>query len=383
MTPRYFRRSRDTSRTARNVSVLLSEFRLESSHQDDGTKVHVVKCVFGRGFISASAQGQVRLGRGFISAGAQGQVRPGQGQKDIDHMFGEMSEPMNDHRSKESIGVLCAIMRMPPAGAVRICDKAVGETTAGGNRALAHGRNAIKPRTHSTPRYILVIFLQHPMPVYRGALFMQDSTVFFGSRLDPVMNGNFKGISPIGGDRWPWEAPVHQDHAFVKTIGCEVASGDVELVCPSDVGDRCVFAVRVGSRCDSLILWKTGRDAIFLFGCQQSWSEAELILSGMLTAPGCCRNRARVGALEVPSTELPGCVSCTSFPQIERVLAVCFILSQGSCRSNTAESAVQKIGDQLHVEILCSRFRRCNWISTLTPKKVLRLGSYIYESIPK
>ena len=343
--PRYFRRCRDTSRTAKRVSVSRSEFRLQSSHQDNRTKIDVVKRLFGRGFIGAIAQGQ---------------IRPGQGQKDIDHLFGEMSEPMNDHRSEESIGVLCAIMRMIPAGAVRICDKAVSETTAGGNRALAHRRNAIKPRTHGTPQYALVIFLQHPMPVYRGALFMQDSTLLFSSRLDPVMNGDFKGISPIGGDRWPWEAPIYQDQAFVETIGCEIASGDVKFVCLSDVGDRCVFAVRVGSRCHSLILWKAGRDAIFLFGYQQSWSEGFFILSGKLTAPGCCMKRARVGALEVPSTELPECVSCTFCAPIERVLAVCFILSQGSCRSNATESAIQKIGDRLHVEILCNRCRRCN-----------------------
>ena len=132
---------------------------------------------------------------------------------------------MNNHRSKESIGVLCAIMRMIPAGAVRICDKTVSETTAGGNRALAHRWNAIEPRTHGTPQCTLVIFLQHPMPVYRGALFMQDSTLFFGSRFDLVIDGNLKDVSPIGFDRWPWEPRaiaiicVYQDHAFVETIG--------------------------------------------------------------------------------------------------------------------------------------------------------------------
>lgn len=264
---------------------------------------------------------------------------------------------MNDHRSEEPIGVLCAIMRMIPAGAVRICDEAVGEITARGNRALAHRRNAIKPRAHSTPQYALVIFLQHTMPVYRGAFFMQDSTLLFSSRFDPIMNVNLKGVSPVSFDGWPWEAPVYQEHALIKTIGCEVASGDGKIVRPSDVGDRCVFAVRVGSGCNSLVLWKAGRDTIFLFGCQRSWSEGFFILSGMLTAPGCCRKRARVGALGVPSTEAPECVSCTFCPKIERILAICFVLIQGSSSSNAANSAIQKIGDQLHIEILCSRFR--------------------------
>lgn len=104
---------------------------------------------------------------------------------------------MNDHRSEKSIGVLCAIMRMIPAGPVRICDEAVREITSRGNRALAHRRNPIKPWTYGTPQYTLVMFLQHTMPVYRGALFMQDSILLFSSRLDPIMNGNLKGISPV------------------------------------------------------------------------------------------------------------------------------------------------------------------------------------------
>ena len=104
---------------------------------------------------------------------------------------------MNDHRSEESIGVLCAIMRMIPAGPVRIGDEAVREITSRGNKALAHRRNAIKPRTHGTPQYTLVMFLQHTMPMYRGALFMQDSALLFSSRFDPVMNSNLKGVSPM------------------------------------------------------------------------------------------------------------------------------------------------------------------------------------------
>ena len=99
---------------------------------------------------------------------------------------------------------------------------------------------------------------------------MQDSTLLFSSRFDPVMNSNLKGVSPVSCDSWPWETPVNQDQAFIKTIGLEVASGDGKIVGPSDVGDRCVFAVRVGSRCDSLILWKAGRNAIELFVYQKS-----------------------------------------------------------------------------------------------------------------
>ena len=219
---------------------------------------------------------------------------------------------MNDHRSEQSIGVLCAIMRMIPAGPVRICDEAVGEITSGGNRALAHRRNAIKPRANRTPQYTLVVFLQDTMPVYRGALFMQDSILFFSSRLDSIMNGNLKGVSPIGGDSWPWEASVNQYQALIETIGLEVASGDGEIIVLSDVGDRCIFAVRVCSRCDSLILWKAGRDAIGLFGCQKSRSEDFFTLSGMLTVSA-AKKRGRVGASEVPNVESPESISYTFY----------------------------------------------------------------------
>ena len=185
---------------------------------------------------------------------------------------------------------------------------------------------------------------------------MQDSTLLFGSRFDPIMNSNLKGISPISCDIWPWEASVNQDQAFIKTIGLEVASGDVENVGSSDVGDRRVFAVRVGSRCDSLILWKAGRDAIGLYVYQTSWSEEIFILSRMLTVSA-SKKRGRSGASDVPSIELPESVSCISCPKIERVLAVGSVLTQGSCCSEAAKSAIQKVGDQPHVEIFCSRFR--------------------------
>lgn len=267
-----------------------------------------------------------------------------------------MNEPMNDHRSEESIGVLCAIMRMIPAGPVRIGDEAVGEITSRGNRALAHRRNAIKPRTYGTPQYILVMFLQHTMPVYRGAFFVQDSTLLFSSRFDPIVNSNLKGVSPISCDSWPWEASVNQDQAFIKTIGLEVASSDDEIVGHRDVGDRCVFAVRVGSRCDSLILWKAGRDAIGLFVYQKSWSEGIFILPGTLTVFA-SKKRGRSGASDVPSIESPESVSYSSCPKIERLLAVGCILTQGSCCSEAAKSAIQKVGYQPHVEIFCSRFR--------------------------
>ena len=245
---------------------------------------------------------------------------------------------------------------MIPAGPVRIGDKAVRKTTSRGNRALAHRRNAIKPGTHGTPQYTLVMFLQHTMPVYRGTLFMQDSTLLFSSRFDLIMNSNLKGVSPISCDIWPWEASINQDQAFIKAIGLEVASGDVENVGPSDVGDRRVFAVRVGSRCDSFILWKAGRDAIGLFAYQKTWSEEIFILSRMLTVFA-SKKRGRSGASDVPSIELPEAVSCNFFPKIERVLAVGCVLTQGSCCSEAAKSAIQKVGDQPHVEIMCSRFR--------------------------
>lgn len=160
----------------------------------------------------------------------------------------------------------------------------------------------------------------------------------------------------------------------------KVASGDGEIVVLSDVGDRCVFAVRVGSRCDSLVLWKAGRDAIGLFVYQKSWSEGIFILSGMLTVSA-FKKRGRVGALDVPSVESPECVSCIFCPKIERVLAVGCILIQGSCSSEAANSAIHKIGDQPHVEIFCSRFRRWNWTTTFVLKEVLRPG--LYMDIPE
>ena len=89
------------------------------------------------------------------------------------------------------------------------------------------------------------------------------------------------------------------------------------------------------------------------------------------------KNRGRVGASDVPSTESPESVSCIFRPYIERVLAVGCILIQGSCCSETADTAIQKIGDQLHVEVFCSRFRRSNWITTFVLKEVLRPGLYM------
>ena len=93
------------------------------------------------------------------------------------------------------------------------------------------------------------------------------------------------------------------------------------------------------------------------------------------------KNKGRVGASEVPSIESPGSVSCIFCPEIERVLAIGVVLTQGSCCSAAANSAIQKKGDQPHVEIFCSRFRRCNWTTSFVLKEVLRPG--LYMNIPK
>lgn len=60
--------------------------------------------------------------------------------------------------------------------------------------------------------------------------------------------------------------------------------------------------------------------------------------------------------------------------KIERVLAVGCILIQGSSSSKAANNAIQKIGYQPHVEIICSRFKRCNWTTAFVLKEVLRPG---------
>lgn len=221
----------------------------------------------------------------------------------------KMSKPKNDHRSEESISILCAIMRMIPAGAIRIGEETVRERRSRSNRALAHRRNAIEPRPHRTPRDIVVRFLQHTMPVNGCALFMQDSALLFRSRFDLVMNNNLKGVSPISCESRPGKASVNQDQAFVETIGLQVPSADVEFVALSVIGKRWVFAVRVGRRCDSLVLRQTTRYAIVLYERQKCSNEGFFIVSDMLTVFGCTRKRGRVGALEVPSVESPESIS--------------------------------------------------------------------------
>ncbi len=89
------------------------------------------------------------------------------------------------------------------------------------------------------------------------------------------------------------------------------------------------------------------------------------------------KKRGRVGASDVPSVESPESISCIFCPKIERILAVGRILTQGSCCSETANSAIQKIGDQLHIEMFYSRFRGCNWTTTFVLEEVLRPGLYI------
>lgn len=138
---------------------------------------------------------------------------------------------------------------------------------------------------------------------------MQDSALLFRSRFDLVMNNNLKGVSPISFESRPGEASVNQDQAFVKTIGLQVPSADREFVVPSEIGNRWVFAVRVGRRCDSLVLRQTTRYAIVLSEGQTCGNEGFFIVSDMLTVFGCTRKRGRVAALEVPSVESPESIS--------------------------------------------------------------------------
>ena len=221
----------------------------------------------------------------------------------------KLSEPMNNHRSEESISILCAIMRVIPAGTIRIGEETVRERRSRSNRALAHRRNAIEPRPYRTPRNRVVRFLQHAMPVNGCALFMQDSALLFRSRFDLVMNNNFKGVSPISLESRPGEASVDQDQAFVETIGLQVPPGDEEFVMLSVIGNRWVFAVRVGRRCDSLVLRQTTRYAIDLSEGQKCSNEGFFVVSDMLTAFDCNRKRGRVAASVVPSVELPESIS--------------------------------------------------------------------------
>lgn len=102
------------------------------------------------------------------------------------------------------------------------------------------------------------------MPVDGRALFMQDSALLLRSRFDLVMNNNLKGISPVSLESRPGEASVYQDQAFVETIGLQVPSADGEFVASSEIGNGWVFTVRVGRRCDSLVLRQTTRYAIVL-----------------------------------------------------------------------------------------------------------------------
>ena len=229
----------------------------------------------------------------------------------------KLSEPMNDHRSEESISILCAIMRMIPAGPIRIGEETVRERRSRSNRALAHRRNAVEPRPYWTPRNSVVRFLQHAMPVDGCALFMQDSALLFRSRFDLVMNNNLKGVSPISLESRPGEASVDQEQAFVETIGLQVPSGDEEFVVLSDIGNRWVFAVRVGRRCDSLVLRQTTRYTIVLSEGQKRSNEGFFLVSDMLTVFGCAMKRGRVSASEVPSVESPESISLLCCLKVE------------------------------------------------------------------
>ena len=224
---------------------------------------------------------------------------------------------MNDHRSEESISILRTIMRMIPAGPIRIGEETVRERRSRSNRALAHRRNPIEPRTHRTPRNIIVRFLQHTMPVDGCAFFMQDSALLFRSRFDLVMNNNLKGVSPISFEGRPGEASVNQDQTFVETIGLQVPSADDEFVAPSVIGNWWVFAVRVGRRCNSLILRQTTRYAIVLFEAQKCSNEGFFIISDMLTVFGYTRKTGRVTASKVPSIESPESISYLCFLKVK------------------------------------------------------------------
>ena len=129
---------------------------------------------------------------------------------------------------------------------------------------------------------------------------------------------------------------------------------------PSEIGNRWVFAVRIGGCCDSLVLRQTTGYAIVLFEGQKCGNEGFSIISDMLTVFGCSRKRERVAASGVPSVESPGSISYLCCLRVEQGLTISIVLAQRCCCCSAADSAVEQIGRELHLEIFYIRLNRCN-----------------------
>ena len=98
--------------------------------------------------------------------------------------------PVDDHRPKQAAGVLRAVVRMVPRGAVEIGSESVQQLFPGRDGTLLHGRHAVFPRR---------VRLQQAVPMQRGA--------FFGAG-DFVVHGYGYGVAPVRFDGWTGELSV-------------------------------------------------------------------------------------------------------------------------------------------------------------------------------
>jgi len=103
-----------------------------------------------------------------------------------------------DHGSKKPTGILGAVVRMIPAGAIKICLERVRKGASRCNRALLYGRTTSREMMGTTTEDLAGdlhaviprrLFLQYPMPMHPGTFFWAG---------DLVMDGDHESVSPIG-----------------------------------------------------------------------------------------------------------------------------------------------------------------------------------------
>lgn len=84
---------------------------------------------------------------------------------------------------------------------------------------MLDGWNAIEPRRG---------LLQKAMPMQRSAFRIGPRAVIAS---DVVAHVNSDGVPPIGFDCGSWECSIDEKSADIHSIGRNVASSDVEIVC--------------------------------------------------------------------------------------------------------------------------------------------------------
>ncbi len=144
--------------------------------------------------------------------------------------MGKIDAPVNYHRSRQSIRILSAVMRMIPAGPVQAGIERVRKGAARCNGTLLNGWHAIKPRC---------LILQKAMPVERGSLFGPG---------DLVGDSDFDVIAPIRFDCWPGDLAIDHDDTSIDPVRSFEAAFDDKIIF---AGHSCYWwlLVRIGVEC--------------------------------------------------------------------------------------------------------------------------------------